>query len=113
MSWDGVGEAQQEREEVQRDECDKQIFENKVQGNLCASGEQVPLAGDAAHLGATCEGSSSDALQVWGAWGAILIACAGLSLLAVVEPLNPSIPLMEDQLLVGAIFACLPALFFM
>lgn len=31
-----------------RDGGDKQIFENKVQAN--ASGEQVPLAGDAAHL---------------------------------------------------------------
>lgn len=28
----------------------KQIFENKVQANVCPSGEQVPLAGDTAHL---------------------------------------------------------------
>lgn len=47
---------------MQRDECDKQIFENKVQGNLCVSGEQVPLSGDTAHLRATCGGSSSGAL---------------------------------------------------
>lgn len=53
-----------------QDGGDKQIFENKVQANICPSGEQVPLAGDAAHLRATCiacesKWSSSDALCVW------------------------------------------------
>lgn len=79
-------------------------LKTKFKANTCPSGEQVPLAGDAAHLRRSLRRESL---------GWHLPRRAGQSLLAVLQPLHScSILPTEGLLFVGAIFVA-PCTFFM